>query len=124
MTRRSITKAMRVRIFLAANGACHICGLKIDAPKQRWDVEHVKALSMGGADDETNMRPAHVECHAVKSAEETTLRAKSDRARARHLGVRKPPTLKSAGFEPRPPQRRATSPLSKQPVPRRNSDGI
>lgn len=90
MTRRSIGNAMRVRIFLAAAGKCHLCGDKIDAPKQRWDVEHVKPLSMQGADDESNMRPAHVECHAVKTAAEAGPRAKADRIAARRLGIRSP----------------------------------
>lgn len=94
MKRRSIHGTMRVRIFLAAGGLCHICGNKIDAPKQRWDVEHVKPLSMGGADDETNMRPAHVECHAAKTAGEAPPRAKANRNRARALGIRKPRTIR------------------------------
>ena len=89
MTRRSISKAMRVRIFDRAAGKCSLCGQKIHVG-QRWDVEHQRPISMGGADDETNMAPAHVECHAVKSSEETTLRAKADRVRARHLGIRSP----------------------------------
>lgn len=93
MTRRSIHNTMRVRIFLAAGGKCHLCGDKIDAPKQRWDVEHVKPLSMGGADTEANMRPAHVECHAVKSAAEAAPRAKADRNAAKRLGLRKPSTF-------------------------------
>lgn len=93
MTRRSIGNTMRVHVFLAAGGVCHICGDKIDAPKQRWDVEHVKPLSMQGADDEANMRPAHVECHAVKTAAEAAPRAKADRNAAKRLGLRKPSTF-------------------------------
>lgn len=93
MSRRSISTAMRVRIFLAAGGVCHICGHKIDAPKQRWEVEHVKPLWNGGADDETNMRPAHVDCHAGKSAEEAGPRAKTTRIAARRLGIKKPRTI-------------------------------
>lgn len=93
MTRRSLSKAARVRIFLAAGGLCHICGLKIDAPKQRWEVEHVKPLWNGGADDEANLRPAHVECHARKTADEAAPRAKTTRIAARNLGIRKPRTI-------------------------------
>lgn len=119
MTRRAISKATRVRIFLAAEGACHLCGLRIDALKQPWQVEHVKPLSMGGKDDETNMRPAHVECHAVKTAEEAGSRAKADRAGAHHLGMRRPTTLQGAGFTKYAPQRKASTPLSKALPPRR-----
>lgn len=120
MTRRSISKATRARVFLDAGGICHLCGLRIDAPKQRWDVEHVKPLSMGGTDAPANLRPAHVECHAVKTAGEAGPRAKADRAAAKHLGIRPPSRLRSAPFPSRPAQRRATKPLEKQLPPRRS----
>ena len=113
MTRRSIRNATRVRIFFNAEGICHLCGLKIDAPKQRWDVEHVKPLSMGGADTEANMRPAHVECHAEKTAAEAGPRAKADAAGAKHLGIRRPSTLRGPGFPKYAPQRSATRKLQK-----------
>lgn len=117
MTRRSITKAMRIRIFDRASGVCYLCGQKIHVG-QRWDVEHQRPISMGGADEETNMAPAHVDCHAVKTAEEATLRAKADRQRARHLGIRSTPRLQSRGFDKAPPQHSASRPLEKA-MPRR-----
>ena len=119
MKRRSISKATRVRIFLAAEGVCHLCGLRIDAPKQRWEVEHVKPLSMGGADTDDNMRPAHVGCHADKTAAEAAPRAKADAAGAKHLGIRPPSRLRGPRFKKYAPQRRASTPLSKPPLPRR-----
>ena len=119
MTRRSISKAMRVRVFLAAEGVCHLCKLRIDAPKQSWEVEHVKPLSMGGKDDEANMRPAHVECHSIKTAGEAGPRAKADRAGAAHFLPRRPSTLKGAGFQRYAPQRKASSPLTKALPPRK-----
>lgn len=88
MTRRNLTKLQRVRVFDAAGGICHLCKAKIHVG-ERWDVEHVKPLSMGGADDETNMAPAHVGCHREKTSAEAGPRAKADRIRARHLGIRK-----------------------------------
>lgn len=91
MTRRSLSKLQRVRVFDRAAGLCHLCGQKIHVG-QRWDVEHVKPLSMGGADDETNMQPAHASCHAGKTAAEAGPRAKADRIRARHLGIIAKPT--------------------------------
>lgn len=119
MTRRSISKATRVRVFLDAEGICHLCGLRIDAPKQRWEVEHVKPLSMGGTDDRANLRPAHVECHAEKTAGEAAPRAKADRAGAKRLGIRNPVKIQSAGFAKFKRQARATTPLSKLLPPRR-----
>jgi 5-methylcytosine-specific restriction endonuclease McrA len=87
--RTSMTKAKRVRIFDAGGGKCHLCGLPI-AAGEPWEAEHVKPLSMGGKDDETNLRPAHVDCHAGKSKAEAGPRAKADRARAKHVGARRP----------------------------------
>lgn len=118
MTRRSISKATRARVFLDADGVCHLCGLRIDAPKQRWEVEHVKPLSMGGTDDRANLRPAHIDCHAVKTAGEAAPRAKADRAGAKRLGIRSPVKIQSAGFVQFKPQARATTPLAK-PLPAR-----
>lgn len=92
MTRKSITTVQRVKVFLATDGACHICGLRIDAPKQKWQVEHRVPLSMGGADNLSNMAPAHIHCHANKTSGEATVRAKTDRVRAKHLGVKRQAT--------------------------------
>jgi 5-methylcytosine-specific restriction protein A len=89
MTRRGITSNMRARIFLDAQGVCHICGIRIQAETgEPWDVEHRKPLWLGGTDDEANMAPAHIHCHRLKNAGEAPERAKSDRIRNRHLGIR------------------------------------
>lgn len=93
MTRQRITKAKRVRVFDAAKGICHLCGHKIDEAKESWDVEHVKPLWLNGADSESNMKPAHKDCHAVKSASESAPRAKGTRIRARHIGIRAKSTI-------------------------------
>jgi 5-methylcytosine-specific restriction protein A len=85
-SRRRITKALQIRVFDAATGHCHICGQPIR--KQPWQVEHVKPLWLGGADDETNMKPAHLRCHQDKTSAEAPVRAKGTRIRARHIGVK------------------------------------
>jgi 5-methylcytosine-specific restriction protein A len=92
MTRRTLSKLARVRLFDAAGGRCHICRLRIHVGEP-WQVEHRKPLWEGGADDETNMSPAHVHCHKRKSAGEAPVKAKTDRVRAKHLGIRKPSTF-------------------------------
>lgn len=106
--RRSISKAMRVRIFDAAAGVCHLCKLPINATRgEKWHVEHIKPLWEGGSDDENNMAPAHVDCHATKTGEEATPRAKGTRQRARHIGAVKPKgQLQSRGFAPSDKQQR------------------
>lgn len=96
MIRIRLTKLARVRIFDRNKGICAICGLKIHAERgERWDIDHAKPLHMGGANDESNLVPAHKFCHQRKSAGENSERAKSDRVRARHIGVKKPRTIRA-----------------------------
>ena len=80
---------MRTRIFDRDGGKCCLCGTNIDVPKQKWILEHIKPLWLGGADDEGNMAPAHFHCAIEKTKEEAPVKAKSDRIRARHIGARK-----------------------------------
>ena len=88
--RHRLTSNQRVQVFLNAKGVCHICGIRIAAETgEKWDVEHRKPLWLGGKDAIANMAPAHIHCHRAKSNEEAPVRAKSDRIRARHLGIRK-----------------------------------
>lgn len=90
MKRRSLSRLMRVRIFEAASGNCVLCKLPINAARgDKWIVEHIKPLWLGGADDETNMGPAHYKCAIDKTVNEAPIKAKSDRIKARNLGIKK-----------------------------------
>jgi 5-methylcytosine-specific restriction endonuclease McrA len=106
MTRRlTLTKAMRARIFWAHEGRCYICSKTIFVAEQ-WDVDHIKPLWLGGKDAESNMKPVHIGCHAGKTVEEAPVRAKSNRVRAKHLGLRKAkgrpmPGTKASGIRKR-----------------------
>lgn len=82
---------MKVRIFHAAAGRCHICGLKVFG--KGWEVEHIRPLALGGADNESNMAPAHESCHARKTVVDLGRVAKAKRQEAKHLGVRKRSTF-------------------------------
>ncbi|MGY3330080.1 5-methylcytosine-specific restriction protein A [Mesorhizobium sp. USDA 4775] len=92
---------VRARIFLRANGMCHISQRPIGAG-EKWQLEHVKPLSLGGENRESNLRPALVEPHRAKSADENALREKADRVRAKHLGVypKSKAPIRSRGFAP------------------------
>ena len=85
--RRRLTRLQRTRIHDAVNGVCCLCGTPIGA--KRWIVEHLKPLWLGGADDETNMGPAHERCAIDKTVSEAPIKAKSDRVRANYLGIPK-----------------------------------
>ena len=96
MKRRSLSRLMRTRIFDNANAECCICGLKIAADLgERFIVEHRKPLWLGGADDESNMAPAHERCAIAKTVGEAPIKAKNDRQRANNLGIHKPRTIRA-----------------------------
>jgi 5-methylcytosine-specific restriction enzyme A len=91
--RRKLSRLQRIGVFDRAGGVCCLCPHKIDFLKEKWIVEHIKPLWLGGADDETNMGPAHERCAIDKTAGEAPVKAKGDRIRARHLGIKKPRTI-------------------------------
>jgi 5-methylcytosine-specific restriction endonuclease McrA len=92
--RRKLTRLQRVSIYDAAKGVCCLCQLPIQAERgQRWILEHLKPLWLGGADDDTNVAPAHERCAIDKTTREAPVKAKGDRVRARHLGVKKPRSI-------------------------------
>ena len=88
MTRRSWTPRRRLALFDAHKGRCHICGEKIDGTRERWDVEHLVPIALGGDDDEGNAAPAHERCHKIKTATDKAQIAKANRVRAKHNGAR------------------------------------
>ncbi|TGT64146.1 HNH endonuclease [bacterium M00.F.Ca.ET.159.01.1.1] len=93
---------IRDRVFFRANGICHISGRKIIVPRDRWQLEHVKPLSMGGEHRESNMRPALIDAHKGKTSDEAAARAKADRIRRKANGTWPEPIgnakLQSRGF--------------------------
>jgi 5-methylcytosine-specific restriction enzyme A len=92
MKRRRLTTEER-KLLLSGNAfTCHICQGRIDIG-QAWEAEHVIPLAQGGEDGGTNLRPAHVKCHARKTAQDAADTARAKRREARHLGIRKPRTI-------------------------------
>lgn len=83
--RRRLSPTRRLKVFEDANGRCHICGQKIFG--KAWEVEHVIPIALGGADDESNMRPAHEDCHAGKTKADNARWSKAKRTRAKHVGA-------------------------------------
>jgi 5-methylcytosine-specific restriction enzyme A len=77
---------IRDRIFARAKGRCHLSGRKI-MPGERWELEHVRPLSMGGQHRESNLAPALAIEHRAKTAAEAGTRSKADRVRRKHEGT-------------------------------------
>lgn len=80
---------VRARIFSAHGGRCHISGRLIRAG-DKWHLDHLVALILGGENRESNMAPALTEPHKIKTAGEMKIKAKIARVRNKHLGIYKP----------------------------------
>ena len=80
---------VRLRVFTRFNGICYLSGRKI-MPGDKWQIEHPQALINGGENRESNMAPALVEPHKIKTASDVKQKAKNDRVRKKHLGIKKP----------------------------------
>lgn len=81
-----IPARVRLRVFEAHKGVCHISGRKI-AAGEPWDCDHVVALINGGENRESNLAPALREKHREKTAEDVAIKSKTYRQRAKHLGI-------------------------------------
>ena len=108
--RRRISTRDRALIFDRENGVCHMCGLRIEAG-QEWEASHRIPLACGGADDMTNLSPAHKRCHRNQTAKvDAPMIAKVRRVAWKHTGakVRKGPPLRPRGFAKVERERRET----------------
>jgi hypothetical protein len=83
---------VRRRVFDRDNGICHLSGRKI-APGEAWELEHVKALILGGEHRESNLAPALIEPHKRKTAAEMKIKAKIADTRNKHLGIKTRPVI-------------------------------
>lgn len=114
--RKPLTSTQRLKLFEAHGGRCCLCGRLIRAGEP-WIDEHLRALGLGGQNDWDNRAPAHVACANEKThGKDGDLAriAKAKRQKMRHLGIeanRK--AIANRGFTKAPPQRRATTPISK-----------
>ncbi len=118
--RRRMTPTRALKAWENTGGVCVTCDLRIDGTKEDWFVEHIRALELGGADDDQNIGPAHLErCKATKDADDHSRTAKAKRNKRAALGIRPPTRLNGPGFQKFAPQRRASTPLSKPLPPRK-----
>ena len=97
--RKAMTKARRLRLYLACNGRC-ICGAKV--PMEGTVIDHAIPLWMGGADEDENLRFLCRDCDRIKTAGDKGKIAKVKRIISRRDGTRRErPPIKSAGFNTR-----------------------
>jgi 5-methylcytosine-specific restriction protein A len=99
----AIPTRVRLRIWEREGGRCYLSGKKI-MPGDAYDFEHVIALCNGGEHRERNIKLALRDKHKAKTADDLAEKSKTDRMRAKHLGLweTKGPKIQSRGFSRRP----------------------
>lgn len=65
MTRRKLSRAERRQVYEKCGGHCAYCGC--DLEYKNMQVDHVKPLRTGGADEPCNMLPACRSCNHYKA---------------------------------------------------------
>ena len=83
----AIPPRVRLRVFIAHEGKCHLTGRRIQ-PGEAWDLDHVQALCNGGEHRESNLAPALRQAHRRKTAGDVKQKAKADRIAKKHIGIR------------------------------------
>lgn len=125
MARREFDKKVRRDAFLRADGHCEGdgCGCKLTTGKFAYD--HRIPDWMGGEPVLSNCQVLCDPCHKAKTKQDAADRAKTQRREDRHRGIRDLPRqrLQNRGFDKAPPQRRASTPLTKPLPPRRSFYG-
>jgi 5-methylcytosine-specific restriction enzyme A len=88
MKRRKVTAKMRLLLFLKSQGQCQSCRAKIH-PGQKWELDHIIPLALGGPDSDSNLQVLCKICHAHKTTtRDTPTIAKVKRMKVKHLGAK------------------------------------
>jgi 5-methylcytosine-specific restriction protein A len=85
----AVPERVQRRVFDAWAGRCYLSGREIDPVRDIWQIEHVKALCNGGENRESNLAPALVEPHQIKTRADRAEKDKVERIRRKHLGLHK-----------------------------------
>lgn len=93
--RKKLTQNQRSKLYDAHNGICVICKEPIHAERGvPWIDEHINPREISADDSLENRGPAHVACAKEKTKKDVKLIAKVKRVRARHLGIKKPRSIR------------------------------
>jgi 5-methylcytosine-specific restriction endonuclease McrA len=85
--RKRFTPFQRLKLFERHHGVCALCGLKIDGTKEKWEIDHGRALGLLGKDEEDNLFPVHAWCHKKKTADDQARIVKAKRQKAKFIGA-------------------------------------
>lgn len=82
--RRKMTPQRVLKIYLARNGRCHVCGMKLPAGTD-YEIDHITALVNGGTDEDDNLAPICIPCHDEKTPEDVATASHGRNMAARHF---------------------------------------
>lgn len=97
--RKAMSPSRRLRIWEEHGGICCLCQTKIDGVREEWTVEHLRALGLGGEDDDKNCAPAHERCRRQKDKVDVKAISKAKRVKSKHLGLKPKSSLSNARFK-------------------------
>lgn len=63
--RKPIRHSVRKRVLESHEGRCAICGDRPEWP-ERLTIDHVRPVSLGGTNEESNLQPACAPCNSAK----------------------------------------------------------
>lgn len=101
----AIPPRVRLRVFEAHGGVCHLSGRRIQAGEP-WDCDHIVALVNGGMHRESNLAPALRDKHRAKTADDVREKSIVRRKQMKFLGItpkkgRPMPGSKASGLRKR-----------------------
>jgi 5-methylcytosine-specific restriction endonuclease McrA len=85
----AIPRRVRLRVFERHGGICYLSNRKIQ-PGDKWEVDHVIPIVLGGENRENNLAPALTTEHRKKTAADVAQKSKERRVRAKHIGLHRP----------------------------------
>lgn len=97
-----IPPRVRLRILLRYDGRDYLTGQKITAGTP-WEIEHIKAIILGGEHRESNMAPViKGKAHQEKTKRDVAAKKKIARVAKAHYGLKPKSGIVSAGFQKDP----------------------
>lgn len=111
MTRHEFHRSVMLEAWKRCGGRCEKCTAKLMPGRYQYD--HIVPDALGGEPTLDNCQVLCSACHGEKTAKrDVPAVAKSNRVRAKHLGIVRPKrSLVSRGFAKAPPQHSATRPI-------------
>lgn len=98
MARKEFSKSVKVAVIKRATKDgivfCEECG----ALAKKWEIDHITPDGLLGEPTLENAKLLCQICHSEKTKKDVKNIAQAKRREAKHLGVRKKPTLMSRGF--------------------------